>query len=318
MAAMLATLEGYGSITLNDLFDVNDFLGVKYFGVDKWNQIKDFACKLTESAAKSPTLFCIANLDKDYTKPSSFACELLGFDDEMGVCAMGSTAWNTLKCRLSDELLGWSIKSVGSAIKSGASKVASGAKKVATTAINAPNKVINYTTTKTPLKYTPAAYIYNKTLKKANEAATDATKSAVQKATDTGSKVIYYAATKTPLKYTPAGYIVKKLEEAKEEAGVTSKGTANVYETDAEVAEKAQKAAAAAARAAAAATEKQAMQLKAAKEKKAANEVIQQQQAEQTATKQALDVMENRATSKYYPIIFAGVFGLLALSILKK
>ena len=55
---------------------------------------------------------------------------------------------------------------------------------------------------------------------------------------------------------------------------------------------------------------------KAAKEKKAANEVIQQQQ-EQAATQQALDVMENRATSKYYPIIFAGVFGLLALSILR-
>ena len=39
--AQLCTLEGeYKGLSIDDLFDVNDFLGVKIFGVDNWNKIK--------------------------------------------------------------------------------------------------------------------------------------------------------------------------------------------------------------------------------------------------------------------------------------
>lgn len=326
--ALLATLEGDGNITLDDLFNVNDFLGVKYFGVDNWNIIKDFVCKLTQKAANQPALFCIANIDKDFSKPSQLSCALLGYNDELGVCAMGSTAWNTLKCKLDDELLGFSLKSVAKKV-GGAVKTAAN---VATTVATAPIKAGEYLINETPLKYTPGAMLYNKTQDLKETYIDDPTKNLVQTAVDMSSGAMYDLATKTPLKYTGTGQLVKLVEETREASGVTSPGTANVEPSQEEIIAQKRAAAEAAAKAASKASTIQSKQitasnkLKAQKEataaaqaaEAAAQQAAAQAQQETAATQQALDVMESRVTSKYAPIILAGVFGLLALTVLKK
>lgn len=311
--AYLATLEGEG-ITLDDLFNVNDYLGVKYFGVDAWNRIKNYACKLTESAANSPIMFCIANCDKDFTKPSELSCALFGFVDDMGVCAMGSTAWNTLKCRLDGELLGGWLTSAVKKVGSGVSSAANVVKEIAT----APLTAANYIATETPLKYTPGAYLYNKATEAKDKYIDQPVKDTVQTVTDLTSSALYNVSTKTPLKYTGIGQIMKLAQKAREAAGITSKGTAQVYESDAAKAEReaseaaeAQRLAEAAARGAAKAAEKASQQRTAGVEQAKIKK-------EQATTQKALEVMENRAESKYKPIVMAGVFGLLALAVLKK
>lgn len=313
--AYLATLEGDGNITLDDLFNVNDYLGVKYFGVPAWNRIKQFACKLTQNAANSPTLFCIANCDKEYNKPSELSCALFGYVDEMGVCAMGSTAWNTLKRKIDSELLGgWltsGIKKIGSA----AGTVVDATKAV----VNAPAKALDYVVNETPLKYTPAAYVYNKVDDYVLDPARNVVKDTVQAVSDLSNAALYNVATKVPLiNMTPTAKLVAAQTQVNEAAGLTTPGTTGLYESPEAKAEREAAEAAEAQRQAEAAARGAAKAAAAASAQRTAGVEKAKIKQEQAATQKALDVMENRAESKYAPIVMIGVFGLLALSILKK
>lgn len=324
MAATLATLEGNEKgITLNDLFDVNDYLGVKYFGPEDWNRVKKCACLITMKAAKNPVLFYIDSLKDDYKdyKPSQLANCVFGFNDAAGVELMGSLPWERCKLKIDNELLGWpdiggAIKSVGSGIKKAAGVV----KDVATAPLTIGEKVW----TETPLKVTPGGVFVKKASEIQKKAAAPV-KDAVQYVTDTSSNFLYKAATKTPIKYTGTGQIIKMLEKAREASGVTTPGTAEVYESQAEKDAKAAAAAAAAGRAAAAATAKQAEQLKAAKNLKAQKEQTAAAEAaaaaaaaEQAVTQTQLEQTQATLTSKYAPWVLGGCGLLLALSILKK
>lgn len=324
MAAMLATLEGNEKgITLNDLFDVNDYLGVKYFGPEDWNRVKKCACIITMKAAKNPVLFYIDSLKDDYKdyKPSQLANCMFGFNDAAGVELMGSLPWERCKVKIDNELLGWpNIGGAISKIGSGLKTAANVAKDIATAPLTIGEKVW----TETPLKHTWGG----KFVKKATEIQEKASapiKDAVQYVTDTSSNFLYKAATKTPLKYTGTGQIIKNLEKAREASGITSPGTAEVYESQAEKDAKAAAAAAAAGRAAAAATAKQAEQLKAAKNLKAQKEQTAAAEAaaaaaaaEAATTQTQLEQTQATLTSKYAPWILGGAGLLLALSILKK
>jgi hypothetical protein len=327
MAAMLATLEGNEKgITLNDLFDVNDYLGVKYFGPEDWNRVKKCACIITMKAAKNPVLFYIDSLKDDYKdyKPSQLANRVFGFNDAAGVELMGALPWERCKVKIDNELLGVSIggalKKVGSAIGSGVKTAYDVTKTVAMAPLSIGEKVW----TETPLKYTPGGAFYKGAknlkgkvlsvappLKEINE-------DPIQYVTDKSSKILYSAATKTPLKYTGIGIVTKAAEKAREKAGVTSAGTAEVYETQEEKDAKAAAAAAAAGRAAAAATAKQAEQLKSAKNLKAQREQTAAAEAAAAETQTQLEQTQAVLTSKYAPWILGGCGLLLALSILKK
>jgi hypothetical protein len=325
MAAMLATLEGNEKgITLNDLFDVNDYLGVNYFGPEDWNRVKKCACLITMKAAKNPVLFYIDSLKDDYKdyKPSQLANCVFGFNDAAGVELMGALPWERCKLKIDNELLGWpdiggAIKSFGSGLK----KAAGVAYDVAT----APIKAGEYIIEKTPLKYAPGAKWYKTTTGLKKKYVDNPVKSAVQSATDASSGALWKLATKTPLKYTGLGVGTQLIEKLRESSGVTTPGTAEVYESQAEKDAKAAAAAAAAGRAAAAATAKQAEQLKAAKNLKAQKEQTAAAEAaaaasaaEQAATQTQLEQTQATLTSKYAPWVLGGCGLLLALSILKK
>lgn len=319
--AMLATLEGEAeTITLDDLFDVNDFLGVKYFGPENWNRIKKCACIITTNASNHPVVFFLDNVKNDYPKPSELSKCLFGFNDDLGRRAMGAPAWNCVKSKIDAELLGLSLTSAISKVGSGIKKAAGVAKDVATAPLTIGEKVW----TETPLKYTPGGIFVKKT-SEIHEKAAAPVKDAAQYVTDTSSNFLYKAATKTPLKYTGTGQIIKMLEKAREATGVTTPGTAEVYESQAEKDAKAAAAAAAAGRAAAAATAKQAQQLAAAKKLKAEKEQTAAAQAEAIAaqkeaetTAKALETSNEMLSSKYAPWLLGGAGLLLALSILKK
>ena len=329
--AYLATLEGEDDkigITLDDLFNVNDYLGVRIFGVEPWNRIKAFACQLTTNAARYPVLFCISNVNRDFQKPSPLACQLFGFNDTMGVCALGSTTWNTLKSRLDDELLGFSITgAISSAVNkvtNVASKPVEIANKVFKTAVDVPNKVIDTVVNKTPIKYTPFATLVNKATE-AQKKLLNTAKNVTQTTVDTVSAGTNALVDKTPLKYVGTAQVIAAAEKTKEKAGVTSPGTTGQLPTAEETAELKYKAAKAAAEAASAASKKQMSELtKAAIKKKEeektaeAQKVAEVAKQEQAAAEKALDVMENRVSSKYAPIFIAGAFGLLAIMALKK
>lgn len=319
--AMLATLEGENGITLDDLFEVNDFLGVKYFGAPIWNKIKKYVCDLTTNAAAAPAAFYIGTLKEDYPnyKPSELSCELLGFNDVAGCSLMGSVPWERLKVKIDNDLLGW--PSVGSAIRGGARVVSKGAKAV----VSAPKAAIDYLVEETPLEYVPGISLtkqaYDYVLDQPRETAADVT----QATQDIYSKAQQTLWEETPLKYTPTGYVVKEIEKGKEQAGILTPGTAGVYDSPEVAAAKEEAARAAALRhgaeasTQAAQTENLTRSVQLAQQRAiAAQEAAAQAAAEQAVTQQALDVMEARATSKYAPIIMAGMFGLLALSILKK
>lgn len=321
---MLATLEGNEKgITLNDLFDVNDYLGVKYFGPEDWNRVKKCACLITMKAAKNPVLFYIDSLKDDYKnyKPSELANCVFGFNDAAGVELMGALPWERCKVKINNELLGFpsiggGLKKIGSAVK----KTAGVVKDVATAPLTIGKKVW----TETPLKVTPGGVFVKKALEIQEKAAAPI-KDATQYVADTSSNFLYKAATKTPLKYTGTGQIMKMLEKAREASGVTTPGTAEVYESQAEKDAKAAAAAAAAGRAAAAATAKQAEQLKAAKNLKAQKEQTAAAEAaaaaaaaEQAATQTQLEQTQATLTSKYAPWVLGGCGLLIALSILKK
>ena len=327
MAAMLATLEGNEKgITLNDLFDVNDYLGVKYFGPEDWNRVKKCACLITMKAAKNPVLFYIDSLKDDYKdyKPSQLANCVFGFNDAAGVELMGALPWERCKVKIDNELLGLSI---GGALKKVGSSIGSGVKtayKVTKTVATAPLTIGEKVWTETPLKYTPGGLLYKKTGEIQDKVLSIAPPlkelhdDPIQYVSDKSSKILYNAATKTPLKYTGYGRITKALEKGREKVGVTSAGTAEVYETQEEKDAKAAAAAAAAGRAAAAAIAKQAGQLKAAKNLKAQKEQTAAAEAAQAVTQTKLEQTQAVLTSKYAPWILGCAGLLLALSILKK
>lgn len=318
--AMLATLEGNEKgIDLNDLFDVNDFLGIKYFGPEDWNRVKKCACIITQKAANNPVLFYIDSLKEDYPtyKESELSKCVFGFNDAAGCELMGSIPWNRLKVKLDNDLLGWSITG---AVKGAAKGVSSAGKAV----VSAPQKAISYAVEETPLKYVPGVALTAKAYDTVLETPRDIAASAATASQDIYSKAQQAVWTETPLKYTPGGWLVSQVEQGKEEAGILTPGTAGVYdspETAAakeEAARRAKLTHAGQASAQAAQFENvtratQLAQAKAEQAKAAAAQAI----AEQQATEQALNVAEGRLESKYAPIIIAGCVGLLALSIIK-
>lgn len=323
MAAMLATLEGNEKgITLNDLFDVNDYLGIKYFGPEDWNRVKKCACLITMKAAKNPVLFYIDSLKDDYKefKPSQLANCVFGFNDAAGVELMGSLPWERCKLKIDNDLLGLSITGGLKKIGSGIKKTAGVVKDVVTAPITIGEKVW----TQTPLKYTPGGKFVKKT-SELREKVAEPIKDAGQTVADKTSQLLYTAATQTPLKYTGYGQVTKFIEKAREASGVTSKGTADVYQSEEEINAQKRAAAEAAAKAASKASavttanrdaEKK---LKAEAEQKAAAEAAAAAAAaEQAATQTQLEQTQATLTSKYAPWVLGGCGLLLALSILKK
>lgn len=325
MAAMLATLEGNEKgITLDDLFDVNDYLGVKYFGPEDWNRIKKCACIITMKAAKNPVLFYIDSLKDDYKdyKPSELANCVFGFNDAAGRELMGSIPWERLKVKMDNELLGgFSIGGLVRDIGSGIKTAAGYAYDVAT----APIKAGEYIIEKTPLKDVPGAKWY-KTTKELKEKYVDTpVKSGAQQIVDKTSETMYKFATETPFKYTGAAQIVKYLEKGREAAGITSPGTAEVYESEEEQIRRMR------------AEEAEARRLKDEAEQKEAEE-IRQMRAKEAEARRLKDATEQKAaaeaaaaaaaeeleqtqavlTSKYAPWVLGGCGLLLALSVLKK
>jgi hypothetical protein len=120
--AYLQTLEGEDTatapITINDLFAVNDFYGLKLFG-DAWPDVKKAAAIIAQRAANSPIMFYIrsqANTNAMPGQSSELGRKLWGYNDRAGVELLGAPCWNAVKSEF-DELLGWNpfstIKKVG-------------------------------------------------------------------------------------------------------------------------------------------------------------------------------------------------------------
>lgn len=120
--AYLQTLEGEDTatapITINDLFAVNDFYGIKLFG-DAWPDVKKAAAIIAQRAANSPIMFYIRSQANNNATPgqsSAMGRKLWGYNDRAGVELLGAPCWNAVKSEF-DELLGWNpfstIKKVG-------------------------------------------------------------------------------------------------------------------------------------------------------------------------------------------------------------
>lgn len=123
--AYLTTLEGDDTetapITINDLFAVNDFYGLKLFG-NAWPDVKKAAAIIAQRAANSPIMFYIrsqANNNATPGKSSAMGRKLWGYNDRAGVELLGAPCWNAVKSEF-DELLGWNpfstLKKVGSTL----------------------------------------------------------------------------------------------------------------------------------------------------------------------------------------------------------
>ncbi|MBO4708039.1 MAG: hypothetical protein J5594_05755 [Elusimicrobiaceae bacterium] len=306
--ALLATLEGESQgagVSLEDLFDVNDFLGVKIFGAPDWNRVKKCACIIASKAANNPVIFYIDSLKNDYPiyKASDVAEALFGFNDRAGVALMGSIPWDRLKVTMDSELLGKSwwgkAKSIGSSAVDIGKKV-----------ISAPEKAIDYLVNETPIQYTPAAALYNLEEKYIMDPLRDLTKDSIQAVQDAYTSGVHYLMTETPLKYTPGGQLVDKAVSVREEIGLATPGTAGVYESPKQQA----------AREAAEAEAYYKAQSRAAEDaanvKKQMTAQLTEIEAQRAQTQRDLDIMESRVTSRYKPIVVAGVFALLAASLL--
>ena len=120
--AYLTTLEGDDTatapISINDLFAVNDFYGIKLFG-DAWPDVKRAAAIIAQRAANSPIMFYIRSQANNNATPgqsSAMGRKLWGYNDRAGVELLGAPCWNAVKSEF-DELLGWNpfstIKKVG-------------------------------------------------------------------------------------------------------------------------------------------------------------------------------------------------------------
>ena len=110
--AYLTTLEGDDTstapITINDLFAVNDFYGIKLFG-DAWPDVKKAAAIIAQRAANSPIMFYIrsqANNNATPGKSSAIGRKLWGYNDRAGVELLGAPTWGAVKNEF-DELLGF-------------------------------------------------------------------------------------------------------------------------------------------------------------------------------------------------------------------
>lgn len=108
--ALITTLEGdetAAPLTINDLFNVNDYYGVKLFG-NSWNQVKRAAAIIAQRAANAPIMFYLRAQKSEqptgmFTK---LGRDLWGYNDKAGVELLGRAAWGALKGQF-DELLGW-------------------------------------------------------------------------------------------------------------------------------------------------------------------------------------------------------------------
>ena len=120
--AYLTTLEGEDTatapVTIDDLFAVNDYFGIKLFG-DAWADVKKAAAIIAQRAANSPILFYIRSQANNNATPgqsSALGRKLWGYNDRAGVELLGAPCWNAVKSEF-DELLGWNpfstIKKVG-------------------------------------------------------------------------------------------------------------------------------------------------------------------------------------------------------------
>lgn len=333
--ALLATLEGETmdkGISLNDLFDVNDFLGIKYFGPYDWDRIKKYACQITRTAANRPTVFFIENLSKNYPKNTGYGSALMGYNDTLGVACMGAPAWETVKNKIDCELLGAWWNPVDT-IKDAANYVGEKAGEVLRPAVNATKKILDapqkfYKKAINALpfsEYNPVTQLYNKYTDIKEKFVDNPTKEALQQTVDTSSGVIYKIATESPLKYLPTAQIIAATEKARETANITSPGTAGVYKTAAQVEEEEQRKKEAAARHAALASQQATQYENEQRAKILAQNAAAKAQAEAvTAQEEAAVIQQNleqtQATlsNKYAPWILGGAGLLLALSILKK
>jgi hypothetical protein len=121
--AYLTTFEGEDTataapLTIQDLFNVNDYYGVKLFG-DAWNDVKRAAAIIAQRAVNAPILFYIRAQGKANAAPgrsSEMGRKLWGYNDAAGVELLGAPTWGAVKNGF-DELLGWNpfstIKKVG-------------------------------------------------------------------------------------------------------------------------------------------------------------------------------------------------------------
>lgn len=127
----LHTLEAeQAPVTIEDLFNVNDYFGVKLFG-KYWPQIKAAAANIAQKAIDAPIMFYVrsfANENQPAGQSSQLGRALWGYNDAAGVELLGDATWGALKGEM-DELLGWNpfstIKKVGSAILSPIESVSS-------------------------------------------------------------------------------------------------------------------------------------------------------------------------------------------------
>ena len=124
--AYLTTFEGDDTataapITIKDLFNVNDYYGVKLFG-NAWNDVKRAAAIIAQRAVNAPILFYIRAQGNAKAAPgtsSEMGRKLWGYNDRAGVELLGAPTWGAVKSEF-DELLGWNpfstIKKVGSTL----------------------------------------------------------------------------------------------------------------------------------------------------------------------------------------------------------
>ena len=110
--ALLTTFEGTETqaapLTISDLFNVNDYFGVKLFG-DAWNDVKRAAAIIAQRAVNAPIMFYISSLSNNQAAPgksSEAGRKLWGYNDAAGVELLGAPCWGAVKHEF-DELLGW-------------------------------------------------------------------------------------------------------------------------------------------------------------------------------------------------------------------
>ena len=110
--ALLTTFEGTETqaapLTISDLFNVNDYFGVKLFG-DAWNDVKRAAAIIAQRAVNAPIMFYISSLSNNQAAPgksSEAGRKLWGYNDAAGVELLGAPTWGAVKQEF-DELLGW-------------------------------------------------------------------------------------------------------------------------------------------------------------------------------------------------------------------
>lgn len=124
--AYLTTFEGEDTataapLTIRDLFNVNDYYGVKLFG-NAWNDVKRAAAIIAQRAVNAPIMFYIRAQGNAKAAPgtsSDMGRKLWGYNDRAGVELLGAPTWGAVKNEF-DELLGWNpfstIKKVGSTL----------------------------------------------------------------------------------------------------------------------------------------------------------------------------------------------------------